>query len=563
MKISSLELLGQLDESLFKAKGRLVTKVPLNKSSQRAGAQATSPPAAPSLTCLDGAQATRCSTPVVSQCAGAQATSPPAAPVLTCLDGAQATRCSTPIVSQCAGAEATPPPAASALTCLDGAQTAQRKPTLLEVAKALCVNAVRSALCLGDQGTLKNRLSLIRKQQKSDPFLVKLRHFVEEKELTKGQRYCNIIKRFGPSCFVKDDLLLIKLERPGRIYKNLICLPAEEIANVIASSHCSLEGGHEKDDKTAERILQVYWFPGLFSEVQKFIDECPICLRNKEKEKRSFTELQPLEQPTECWERAHCDLYGPLRSQDGSKKWILTIVDAYSKFAIFTTVPDKSTKAVADAIFDKLISVFSCPRILVSDQGKEFNSGLLNDLTKHLGIEKRLASVRHPESNSQAEIINKRLPSYLKSMTENRPLDWEINLSSCMLSYNSSVHKAIKASPFSILLGFEARTPFNNFQFNTTPFYGEKHQDELMKRLQFARNLAKKNNIEYRQTYKKYFDSKILPKQFSEGMLCWLHQPELLKVNPKICSPFFGPWVVLSLVGKTNAVIQYLANKKL
>ena len=83
-----------------------------------------------------------------------------------------------------------------------------------------------------------------------------------------------------------------------------------------------------------------------------------------------------------------------------------------------------------------------------------------------------------------------------------------------------------------------------------------------MKRLQFARNLAKKNNMEYKQTYKKYSDSKVLPNKFSEGMLCWLHQPELLKINPKICSPFFGPWVILTLVGKMNAVIQYLANKK-
>ena len=49
---------------------------------------------------------------------------------------------------------------------------------------------------------------------------------------------------------------------------------------------------------------------------------------------------------------------------------------------------------------------------------------------------------------------------------------------------------------------------------------------------------------------------------FMEGTLCWLHQPEQLKINPRLCSPFFGPWVFLSLVGDTNAVIQHLANKK-
>ena len=130
---------------------------------QCAGAQATSPPATTALTCLDGAQATQCSAPVISQCAGAQATSPPA---VSCLDGAQATQRSTPVVSKCAGAQASSPPADPALTCCDEAQAMRRKPTLLEIAKALCVNAVWSSLCLGDQGTLKNKLSLIKKQQK-------------------------------------------------------------------------------------------------------------------------------------------------------------------------------------------------------------------------------------------------------------------------------------------------------------------------------------------------------------------------------------------------------------
>ena len=68
--------------------------------------------------------------------------------------------------------------------------------------------------------------------------------------------------------------------------RNLVCLPAEEIANVIALAHSSLEAGHDKEGKTAQRILQVYWFPGLFNEVQKFIQDCLVCLQNKEKDKK-------------------------------------------------------------------------------------------------------------------------------------------------------------------------------------------------------------------------------------------------------------------------------------
>ena len=50
----------------------------------------------------------------------------------------------------------------------------------------------------------------MKNQQKPDPFLKTLRLFVGKKELPTSQRYCNIMKRFGPSCFIKNDLLMIK-----------------------------------------------------------------------------------------------------------------------------------------------------------------------------------------------------------------------------------------------------------------------------------------------------------------------------------------------------------------
>ena len=65
---------------------------------------------------------------------------------------------------------------------------------LLAVTKALCVNTVR-ALNFNTKSSLKIRLDLLKNQQKSDPFLVNLRHFVETKSLPSGQRYRNIIKR--------------------------------------------------------------------------------------------------------------------------------------------------------------------------------------------------------------------------------------------------------------------------------------------------------------------------------------------------------------------------------
>ena len=113
------------------------------------------------------------------------------------------------------------------------------------------------------------------------------------------------------------------------------------------------------------------------------------------------------------------------------------------------------------------------------------------------------------------------------------------------MSYNTSVHKALKASPFSLLFRIDARTPLNDLQWASKPHYGDDHQSNLMRRLQLVRNLATRNNMIFRDKYKEYFDRYVKEKEFSLGCLVWLYLPDKVKQNQKICSPFYGPYVVL------------------
>ena len=76
---------------------------------------------------------------------------------------------------------------------------------------------------------------------------------------------------------------MMKHSRPGYLTRNLVVAPAERISNIIAESHGSLLGGHDGSNKTVERILQHYWFPGVHSETDFFIENCPTCNRNKKK----------------------------------------------------------------------------------------------------------------------------------------------------------------------------------------------------------------------------------------------------------------------------------------
>ena len=410
-----------------------------------------------------------------------------------------------------------------------------------------------------DTKTDKNP-TLLRQQQGIDPFVQAIKYFVTAKILPT-HRYRDIIKRWGPHCFENKGVMMIKYARSGFPTRDLVIAPGERISNIIAECHGSLLGGHDSVDKTVQRILESYWFPSIHTETAFFIDNCSVCQRIKKKQKSSNTFLKPLKQADNVFERIHLDLFGPMKTETG-KSYVMTITDSFSKFSIFKVIQSKDANTVAQCFFDNWIAIFGSPLSIVTDRGTDFNTEVMQKVCNHLQIDKRVIATKHPESNSQAEILNKKLAKYLKAMETEGALEWPKLVASCQYAYNLSVHRALKNSPYSVLFGVDANTPLNSKGFVSEAIYGDKYQHALGNRLKLARKLAKSNNMDFREDYTKRFDKKVNPHDFQKGMLVYLHRPDQLKVNPKIQSPWFGPFVVLEMINESNALIQELSNKK-
>jgi hypothetical protein len=65
----------------------------------------------------------------------------------------------------------------------------------------------------------------------------------------------------------------------------------------------------------------------------------------------------------------------------------------------------------------------------------------------------------HPQCNSQAEVCNKTIAKYLAAFVDGSTMDWEIYMPALMFAYNTSFHRSIQATPFSLTYGLEARLP--------------------------------------------------------------------------------------------------------
>jgi transposase InsO family protein len=158
----------------------------------------------------------------------------------------------------------------------------------------------------------------------------------------------------------------------------------------------------------------------------------------------------------------------------------MCITDAISKFAELIALPDKQAPTVAEALFSRWLCRHGLPLEIVSDQGKEFCKGVVDDLLKRLKVKKTTTTPYHPQTNSQVELVNKTIAQYLKTQVDINTLNWELYLAPMAFAYNTSFHRTISSTPFKVTYGLDARTP----DFEPRQLYWEDLPTELYQRMQ-------------------------------------------------------------------------------
>ena len=122
------------------------------------------------------------------------------------------------------------------------------------------------------------------------------------------------------------------------------------------------------------------------------------------------------------FERLSMDFMGPKVSATRNK-YILTIVDEYSRFPFMFPCPDMTAATVIRCL-RSLFSMFGLPNAIHSDRGTNFMSQELKDyLTAHSIAQTRTTPYR-PECNGQCERYNGVLwkSILLKLKSENKPI---------------------------------------------------------------------------------------------------------------------------------------------
>ena len=111
------------------------------------------------------------------------------------------------------------------------------------------------------------------------------------------------------------------------------------------------------------------------------------------------------------------------------------IVDCFSRWTEACPLPDKTALAVADAFFQHIVCRFGMPFVIHSDQGREFENKVMQELCLLCGAHKTRTPPYHPESDGLVERFNRTLLMMLVMFAGENRDDWDDLLPAVMMPY--------------------------------------------------------------------------------------------------------------------------------
>ena len=94
---------------------------------------------------------------------------------------------------------------------------------------------------------------------------------------------------------------------------------------------------------------------------------------------------------------------------------------------------------------------------MVLDRRPQFTAEIIKEMNKMLGIEIRLSTLYHPQTDGQIERMNQELEQYLRFFADHRQKNWPEWIVSAEFTVNNKAHSMTKVSPFIANYGREMR----------------------------------------------------------------------------------------------------------
>lgn len=403
-----------------------------------------------------------------------------------------------------------------------------------------------------DQNNLSPRQLLILAQGK-DPEIGKLK----EEAKNEGE-----LETMAAGYYLRDELLMRKWR--GKENDDETCSEVHQIVvpnvyrkDILHMAHDSPYAGHLGIQKTFDRILPYFFWPGLRRDVTSFCRSCHVCqMVGKPNQTIPVAPLRPIPAFSEPFSHIIIDCVGPLPKTKAGHQYLFTIMCSATRFP--EAIPLRSINA--DKISDALIGFFTrygLPKTVQSDQGSNFTSKLFRQVLERLGIRHAVSSAYHPQSQGALERYHQTLKNMLRTFCFEHNDDWDRGIPFALFATREAVQESLGFSPFELVFGHTVRGPLKLLQetwLSSTEDTGLlTYVENFKNRLYNALKVVRSNLLQAQDKMKVYYDVNARTRIFQPGDKVLMLTP--LSGQP-LSAKFTGPYEVMAKLSEVNYLVK-------
>ena len=403
--------------------------------------------------------------------------------------------------------------------------------------------------------------------QKEDPVCVKLHDWVLAEEFPAWAEVKSMLPELRSLWHHRNNLSVddngtLWRKRSSQSAQLQLLVPKAGREQLFPTYHASLFGGHLGRTRTLARLADRFYWTGMADDVKDWLSQCVACIKRKFPVGRHH----PLGNiPTgHRWDRIAMDILDVCDPTPEGFRYILVIADYFSKWTEAFPMKNKCADTVADILVEKIILRFGMTLVIHSDQGREFENGLMKSLCALLGCTKTRTAPYHPESDGMIERFNRTCLMMLSMFVNDRRDNWHELLPFIMHAYRTSVHESTGYSPFRLMMGEECSLPQD---VSTAELRTQRENDVaphpfatwVRDALEVAYDHVRSSLKKTASRRKRLYDTKAVNRKFPVGSWVLRYYPPA--AQHKLGSPWVGPHQVVRQATGHTVGIQRDADK--
>lgn len=320
---------------------------------------------------------------------------------------------------------------------------------------------------------------------------------------------------------------------------------------ILKSCHDDI--GHFSTEKTLDKVSEKFWFSKMRKFVKKYVQACLECAHSKVPAGRKSGFLHPIPKVSTPFNTIHADHLGPFNPSKNKNKYLLIIIDSYSKFIVLR--PVKSTKASTTIrIFKEYFGTFGLPVRLITDRYSSFTGKKLKVFLKDLGVQHIMNAVSTPRANGQVERYNRTVLDSLTAMNHGRDESlWDEKVLEVQWGLNNTINKGTGHTPAEVLFGLRL---VGQSEGKLTAALGSDEVREID--LDAVRVDVDNKVTENQRKQKERFDrSRCAPRKFKVGDLVRVERNVLCPgKSRKLVSKCSGPYKVTQVFENDRYLVE-------